>query len=280
MTRGSRDCRGFAQTMADLLPCAGKLLPAAAFCVALAAGGVARADMLVYSDTFENFPLGTDVTATNWTPAVGPVDSAFFTNYLSGVSTKTVVNYGGSHAVNMNLSVGAGIEYHGNLPTTYSNGVLKFEWDLTALSLHSGLGGLWIRFPSPTFGMQILVGYLDDGTIDTFSGNPSLATLVPIGTYQSNQTYHTSLFYDLSASSYSVYVGATPLLLNQPLPAYLNQTNLNGFGFDGNESFANSPGNTWILDNIAVSVVPEPMSLGLLGAGLLLGFGLLRRRRR
>ena len=109
---------------------------------------------------------------------------------------------------------------------------------------------------------------------------PSLATLVPIGTFQSNQTYHTSLFYDLSGSQYSVYVNDAPLLLNQPLPAYLNQTNMDRFGFDANELFPTSQGNTWILDNIVVSVVPEPLSLGLLGAGLLLGFGLLRRRRR
>jgi len=249
--------------------------------MALASAATARADTIIFADGFENFPAGTDVTVTNWTPAVGPVNGADFSIFPPGsISTKTVVDYGGSRAVNAHLPSGSGMEYLGLLPGMYDHTVLKYAWDLTVPALNDGLGGIWIRFPAPATGMQILVGYLDDGTIDTFSGDPSLATLVPIGTFQSNQTYHTSLFYDLSGSQYSVYVNDAPLLLNQPLPAYLNQTNMDRFGFDANELFPTSQGNTWILDNIVVSVVPEPLSLGLLGAGLLLGFGLLRRRRR
>lgn len=258
----------------------GLLLPLMALVLALAAGARTRADTIVFADGFENFPVGTDVTVTNWTPAVGPVNGADFSIFPAGsISTKTVVNYGGSRAVNANLPIGSGLEYLGLLPAMYDHTILKFDWDLTVPSLNSGLGGIWIRFPAPVTGMQILVGYLDDGTIGTFSGDPSLATLVPIGTFQSNQTHHTSLYYDLSASRYSVFVDAAPLLVDVALPAYLNQTNMDRFGFDANELFPTSQGNTWILDNIAVSVVPEPAALGLVGLGLLVGFRLLRRLR-
>jgi hypothetical protein len=225
---------------------------------------------LVYSDDFEQFAAGTDLTTITYTPVVGPGNGAHFQTFAGGGSTKTAVDFGGSRAVQLFTPVGAGIEYLGILPASYTNTVLQFSWDTTFQSLNSGMAGFFIRFPSPIFGMQVLLGYFDDGTIAVFNGPPSPATVVPIGTFNAGLTYHTQMNYDLGSSTYSVFVDGRPLLLNEALPAYINQTELDRFGFDGNEALPTSRGNTWFLDNISVTQIPEPSSLWILGVGLIL----------
>jgi hypothetical protein len=249
--------------------CGLRVLCAAIALTLFALGSEARADV-VYADDFEQFAAGTDLTAITYTPATGPTNGAHFATFAGGGSTKTAVDFGGSRAVQLFTPVGAGIEYLGRLPASYTGTVLQFSWDTTFQSLNSGMAGLFIRFPSPVFGMQVLLGYFDDGTIAVFNGAPSPATVVPIGTFDAGVTYRTRMDYDLGNSRYSVFVNGTALLLNEALPAYINQTELDRFGFDGNEALPTSLGNTWFLDNISVAQIPEPSPLWMLGLGLVL----------
>ena len=62
---------------------------------------------LIYADDFEQFPVGTDLTVATYTPAVGPTDSARFTSFAGGGSSNTVVDFGGSHAVQLSLPIGS-----------------------------------------------------------------------------------------------------------------------------------------------------------------------------
>ena len=239
----------------------------------------AEAGLIIYSDNFDQFALGTDLTSITYTPAVGQVNSATL-NTFEGTSTKTAVNFGGSRAVEIQVPKDSGIEYVGGLPGAYSNTVLQFRWDTTFASLNDGLGGYFIRFPSPVFGMQVLMGYLDDGRITVFDGPPSLATIVPIGTFDAGVTYRTRLDVDLRNDVYSVYVDGAPLLLNAVLLDYVNQTTFDRFGFEADENTPSSAGNTWYIDNISVAVaaVPEPPSLWVMGVGVAFATTIGRRR--
>ena len=58
-----------------------------------------------------------------------------------------------------------------------------------ATDLNEGLGGFFIRFPTPTLDMQVLMGFLDDGRLIVFSGQPAPETVVEIGTYEAGVTY-------------------------------------------------------------------------------------------
>jgi hypothetical protein len=225
---------------------------------------------IIYSDDFEQFAAGSDLTTITYTPVVGPANGAHFQTFAAGGSTKTAIDFGGSRAVQLFTPVGSGIEYLGMLPASYSNTLLQFSWDTTFQALNSGMAGFFIRFPSPVFGMQVLLGYFDDGTIAVFNGVPSTATVVPIGTFDAGVTYRTQMNYDLRTSTYSVFVNGTARLLNEALPAYLNQTELDRFGFDGNEALPTSVGNTWIIDNISVAQIPEPSLSSMLLVGLIL----------
>ncbi len=161
---------------------------------------------------------------------------------------------------------------------------MSVSWDLTVLSNNTGIGGFFIRFPSPVTGMQILLGYIDDGRIVVFTDTPSASTLMAIGTYLPGETYNTRLDYNLLLDQYSVYVDGSLLLGNQPIPGYLEMTSIGSFGFDVTEAFPESQGNEFIMDNVIFSIdetpsVPEPASIVLLVSGIagLFGFRKLKK---
>jgi hypothetical protein len=225
------------------------------------------ASTTIYADSFDQFAEGTDLTTATYTPDTGSTNSANFSVFGAGTgSSKQAIDFGGSTAVFIDQPVTTGSEYSGGFSTSYST-VSSFSWDLTVLGSNPGLGGFFIRFPSPTFGMQILLGYLDDGQIGVFTDVPSTSTLMTIGTYTPNQTYSTRLDYNLLLDHYSVYVDGSLLLGNQPIPDYLDKTSIDRFGFDIAETLPGSMGNQFVLDNVKVTVVPEPISCILFTVG-------------
>lgn len=225
------------------------------------------ASTTIYADSFNQFAIGTDLTHATYTPDIGSENSANFTVFGTGSgSSKQAIDFGGSTSVFIDQPATTGSEYSGGLSTSYST-LISFSWDLTVLGVNSGLGGFFIRFPSPAFGMQILLGYLDDSRIGVFTDVPSTSTLMTIGTYIPNQTYSTRLDYNLLLDNYSVYVDGSVLLSGQMIPDYLDKTSVDRFGFDIAESLPGSMGNQFVLDNVTVTVVPEPISSTLFIVG-------------
>jgi hypothetical protein len=250
--------------------------------------GLARpaASAPIYLDDFEQFTEGADLTSAVYTPAVGGIDAARFKPHLDNTvpSSVTAVAHDGSIGAEFSLPEGSGEDYLGLFFTTYVETPLAFEWDFTARELNGGVGGFFIRFPTPTLDMQVLMGFLDDGRVIVFRGTPSPATLFTIGAYNADQTYRARLQLDLPADSYGVWLDGIPLLLDEPIPEQTNNSAIHQFGFDSNEKFIFPPGtfgNQFVIDNVQVTVdgevaVPEPATLSLIGLGL----GALTARRR
>ena len=129
----------------------------------------------VYLDNFEQFTAGTDLTTITCTPAIGGTDSALLHPHFGTPTLPhvTAVSAFGSIAAEFNLPVGPGEDYLGRFPTTFTDVRLVFDRDITATDVNEGLGGFFIRFPTPTLELQVLMGFLDDGRLIVFPGQPS-----------------------------------------------------------------------------------------------------------
>ena len=114
--------------MSECLPLRG--LCAALVLTLFTSGSGAEAGV-IYSDDFEQFAAGTDLTTVTYTPAVGPTDGAHFQTFAGAGSTKTAIDFGGSRAVRLFTPAGSGIEYLGVLPASYTNTLLQFSWETT-----------------------------------------------------------------------------------------------------------------------------------------------------
>ncbi len=257
-----------------------QLLTAAILCLVAAPTSAGP----IYVDDFENFSVGTNLTNAVYRPAVGGDNAARFEPHLdnTAASAVTAITHGGSIAAKFSLPQGSGQDYLGQFFTTYVEMPLTFEWDFTAENLNGGIGGFFIRFPTPDGDMQVLMGFVDDGRVVVFRGIPSLLTAFTIGAYNADQTYRARLLLDLPTNRYGVWLDGTPLLVDEPIPVQTNSAAIHQFGFDSNEKLIFPPGsfgNEFVIDNIRVTVdgqVPEPATLLLVSAG----FGALTLHRR
>lgn len=236
--------------------------------------GRAAAAAVIYVDDFEQFAPGTDLTNLTYTPTVGGTDAARFHSFVPEIpATVTASSFNASVASVWNLPAGSGEDYLGRFFTTYVEQTTIYDWDFTGAANNVGVGGFFIRFPTPTLDMQVLMGFLDDTRIVVFTDNPSPTTFDVIGAWVAGTTYRTRLILDQPSNTYSVILNGVPLLIGRAIPPHINSSTIHQFGFDSNEAMPTSQGNTYFLDNVQVTLVdaqiPEPASLTLLGVGLL-----------
>ena len=235
----------------------------------------------IYVDNFEQFSTGTDLTNATYTPTVGGTNATTFHSFGPlGLATVTAASANGSIASVWDLPSGSAEDYLGRFFTTYVEPVAVFTWDFSADNLNDGFGGFFIRFPTPTLDMQVLMGFLDDGRVIVFNDTPSPSTFDTVGSFDADVVQHSMLTLNLPANTYSVVINGTPLVTNRAIPPHINNATIHQFGFDSNEEMLTAQGNRFILDNVEVTLadaqVPEPTTLLLVGTGLVA----LRNRRR
>lgn len=256
------------------------LLMVALFCHTSSASAA-----VIYLDDFEQFAVGTDLTNLNYMhvlPAVAGTTAKFRSFVPEVAATVRAIGFNGSVASEWDLPPGSGEDYLGRFLTTYTEQTTIYDFDLTGEATNAGFGGFFIRFPTPTLDMQVLMGFLDDGRVVVFNDHPSPLTVDVVGAWVAGTTYRTRLILDQPANTYSVLLNGVPLPLvtGRDIPVHINRTTIHQFGFDSNEAMPTAQGNRYVLDNVVVTrvdaEVPEPATLTLIGLGLF-ALGFMRR---
>ena len=208
---------------------------------------------------------------------VGPYPSPFITDLFRiptiGLSaawyegcefaTAMVVSRMDGMAVEVNVPEGCHLDYIGNLGQAFGNKVFLLTWDIEIKAVNGGGGMFFVRFPRNDDGMQVLFGFLDDGRVIRFDGNPSLATLVHVGTFQAGTRYRVYFIWNLVAKTYSVFFDGAWIVDGEPIPDHFKVDAIEKFGFDINQFIAEqaglSPaqGNIYYVDNIKFGPLRE-----------------------
>jgi len=212
---------------------------------------------LIFLDDFEGYDLNTIITGMVRTPTFGPPDSAGWVspNGPGPVQARVVAGLDGK-AASLDVPQGCSLDYFGRLGGTLGNNIFLITWDIEVAAVNGGGGMFLIRFPrsNDPLDMQVLFGFLDDGRLIRFSGEPAVDTLVPAGTFQAGTRYSVWFIYDLVLSHYRVSLNGVRVVDREPIPSYLAVSGIDKFGFDLNQQKGlpgNPPqGNTYYVDNI------------------------------
>ena len=240
---------------------------------------------VIYLDDFDQFAAGDDLTGLTYPldpPRVG--FNAQFASFGSPPPVITAIDFGaGNIAAQWDLPGGSGADYLGRFDAIHVEEVIDVSFRFVALATPGGFGGFFIRFPTPTLDMQVLAGFLDDGSLAVFTDTPSPASLelLPTG-YAADHVYDVRLVMNLPANTYSWFLDGTSVVSGRPIPPHINATTMHQFGFDANEEFPAAQGNSWVVDDVRAEVVaaaPEPAMLVLLASGVA-GIRIRRRRNR
>ena len=210
---------------------------------------------LIFLDDFEADGLNTSITGVVRTPTVGPPDSAGWVSPHGTAQARVVAGLDGKAAF-VDVPQGGSLDYLGRLGGNYSNSLFLITWDIEVAAINGGWGMFLIRFPrsNDLNDMQVLFGFLDDGRLIRFSGEPLADHLVSIGNFQPGTRYLVWFIYDLILSRYTVFLNGVRVVDQEPIPNYLAVSGIDKFGFDLNQRMdlpEHPPqGNTYYVDNI------------------------------
>ena len=202
-------------------------------------------------------PFITDVTRI---PTIG-LSAAWYEGCES--ATAMLVSRMDGMAVEVNVPEGCHLDYIGDLGQAVGNNVFLLTWDIEINAVNGGGGMFFVRFPRNDNGMQILFGFLDDGRVIRFDGNPSLATLVHVGTFLPGIRYRVSFIWNLVTKTYSVFFDGAWIVDGEAIPGHFKVDAIEKFGFDINQFIAESEGlppaqgNIYYVDNIKFGPLRE-----------------------
>jgi hypothetical protein len=237
--------------------------------VALLSAGTIRAE-LIFFDNFNQFPAGTDLTQTNYTPTVG-ASAEVETNETPGENSTTAVatNFLGSTWLVFATGTPPYQGLYQGVPTvTPISQVVTESFTLWIPSTTStnNIGGLGLNLPSTNSSISGSMTNIDDepivfisdgGPIATFTNSPSPQSLLPIGNWSGlAATAMTNvLVINYSAGTFSFSLNGV-VLTNMPIPSYITNF-LDAVRLRVSEDISNgvylSLGNTFALGDITVT---------------------------
>lgn len=223
------------------------------FALALPARGA-----LIILDNFEGDSLNADITDVFRTPTVGPPFSAAWYE-PRGSATARVVEWRSGKAARLEVPQGTSLDYIAYLGAPCVQRVFLISWDMQIAEVNGGWGMFLIRFSRYPTSMQVLFGFFDDGRVIRFAGEPSVESIVTVGTFTPGIPFTVQFLYDLTARRYSAAVNGVWLVNREPIPDHFDLTTLHRFGFDVNQ-LADLPehppqGNVYYVDNIRLTVM-------------------------
>lgn len=233
----------------------------------------AHKSLLFADDYQERLYDRPEITDLFRTPTIG-LSAAWYEGCES--ATAMLVSRMDGMAVEVNVPQECHLDYIGNLGQSVGNKVFLITWDIEIQAVNGGGGMFFVRFPRNDDGMQILFGFLDDGRVIRFDGEPSLATLVQVGTFQAGTRYRVYFIWNLVAKTYSVFFNGVRIVDGEPIPGHFKVDAIEKFGFDINQFIAESEGlppalgNIYYVDNIKFGPLREK-SVSLPQLMLLLG---------
>jgi hypothetical protein len=191
---------------------------------------------LIFLDDFEGDSLNAVITNVVRTPTVGPSDSAGWVNPHGAPLVRVMAGLTGKEAF-VDVPQGSSLDYLGRLGGTFGNSLFFISWDMLVERVNGGWGLFLIRFPRANnpLDMQVLFGFLDDGRLIGFSGEPLIDHLVTFGHFQPGIKYSVSFLYDLVSHRYSVSLNGVRVVDRQSIPGYLAVGGIDKFGFDINQ---------------------------------------------
>ena len=241
---------------------------------AQAASIPAHRSLLFADDYQEPAPSSPFITNLFRTPTTG-LSAAWYDGCESAAAM--LVDRMDGMAAEVSVPQGCHLDYVGYLNQAVGNKVFLLTWDIEIQAVNGGGGMFFVRFSrNDTTGMQVLFGFLDDGRVIRFDGEPSLATLVQVGTFQAGTRYRVYFIWNLVAKTYSVFFDGTWIVDGEPIPGYFKVDAIERFGFDLNQVIAESEGlpaakgNIYYVDNIKFGPLLEK-SVSLPQLMLLLG---------
>ena len=235
--------------------------------LALLAASIPTHKSLLFVDDYqEGGYTMPDITDVFRTPTIGPPKSAAWYEGCESATAMLVSRMDGM-AVEVNVPKGCHLDYIGNLGQAVGNKVFLLAWDIEIKAVYDGGGMFFVRFPRTTSGMQVLFGFLDDGRVIRFNGNPSLETLVPVGTFEAGTRYRVYFIWNLVAKTYSVFFDGAWIVDGEPIPDHFKVDAIEKFGFDINQFIADqegltpAQGNIYYVDNIQFGPLQKSASL-------------------
>jgi hypothetical protein len=229
---------------------------------------------VLFYDNFEQFPNGTVLTETNYTPLVGQWAEISTNDVKPGETYATVVAsnlLGGIRAFFNLATVPYRQSYQGTPTIAATNPVVTLNWKLwidAVKSPSTTIGGvmsdvtvtdLIVNGSTTNCDYNVLIFFNDGGQVFAFTNEHSLSALVPIGSWAglAGTVMTNQLVLNYPAQTYQFSINGN-VLTNMPLPGFItnfldgaymeiSETSTGGWGYTA------STGNQFALDDIEIS---------------------------